>query len=87
MENERQIQILLVDDHPIVRKGTKEMLEPHPDLLVIGEAADGREALAFVGAPRRDFDGCFDAWHERHRSHQANQTAPPKHCGAGLDQF
>jgi DNA-binding NarL/FixJ family response regulator len=54
MENERQIQILLVDDHPIVRKGTKEMLEPHPDLLVIGEASDGREALAFVGSTRPD---------------------------------
>jgi DNA-binding NarL/FixJ family response regulator len=54
MENERQIEILLVDDHPIVRKGTKEMLEPYPDLLVIGEAADGREALAFVGATRPD---------------------------------
>ena len=51
---ERQIQILLVDDHPIVRKGTKEMLEPHADFLVIGEAADGREALAFVNATRPD---------------------------------
>jgi DNA-binding NarL/FixJ family response regulator len=54
MENERKIEILLVDDHPIVRKGTKEMLEPYPDLLVIGEASDGREALAFVGNTRPD---------------------------------
>ncbi len=51
---ERSIQILLVDDHPIVRKGTKEMLEPYADLTVIGEAADGREALAFVNATRPD---------------------------------
>lgn len=51
---ERQINILLVDDHPIVRKGTKEMLEPYGDLNVIGEASDGREALAFVAATRPD---------------------------------
>jgi DNA-binding NarL/FixJ family response regulator len=51
---ERQIQVLLVDDHPIVRKGTREMLEPYADLKVIGEAGDGREALAFVGTTRPD---------------------------------
>jgi DNA-binding NarL/FixJ family response regulator len=51
---ERQIQVLLVDDHPIVRKGTREMLEPYADLNVIGEAGDGREALAFVGTTRPD---------------------------------
>jgi DNA-binding NarL/FixJ family response regulator len=51
---ERQIQILLVDDHPIVRKGTKEMLEPHTDLNIIGEASDGREALAFLQTTRPD---------------------------------
>ena len=50
----RRIQVLLVDDHPIVRKGTKEMLEPYPDLEVMGEASDGREALAFVSASRPD---------------------------------
>ena len=50
----RRIQVLLVDYHPIVRKGTKEMLEPYPDLEVIGEASDGREALAFVSASRPD---------------------------------
>ena len=50
----RRIQVLLVDDHPIVRKGTKEMLEPYADLEVMGEASDGREALAFVSASRPD---------------------------------
>lgn len=42
---ERTITLLLVDDHPIVRKGTREMLEPHADLRVVGEASDGREGL------------------------------------------
>ena len=43
--SERTIKLLLVDDHPIVRKGTKEMLEPHTDLAVIGEASDGLEGI------------------------------------------
>ena len=42
---ERTITLLLVDDHPIVRKGTREMLEPHADLRVVGEASDGKEGI------------------------------------------
>jgi DNA-binding NarL/FixJ family response regulator len=41
----REIKLLLVDDHPIVRKGTRELLEAHDDLTILGEAADGREAI------------------------------------------
>jgi DNA-binding NarL/FixJ family response regulator len=41
----RIIRLLLVDDHPIVRKGTREMLEPYPDFDVVGEASDGREGI------------------------------------------
>jgi DNA-binding NarL/FixJ family response regulator len=43
--SERIIRLLLVDDHPIVRKGTREMLEPYPDFDVVGEAGDGREGI------------------------------------------
>ena len=42
----RTITLLLVDDHPIVRKGTREMLEPYEDLRVIGEASDGAEGVS-----------------------------------------
>ncbi len=42
----RTITLLLVDDHPIVRKGTREMLEPYEDLRVIGEASDGAEGIS-----------------------------------------
>jgi len=40
--------IVLADDHPIVRKGLRSLLEAEKDLAVVGEAADGREAVALV---------------------------------------
>jgi two-component system, NarL family, nitrate/nitrite response regulator NarL len=39
------IRILIVDDHPLVRDGLRALLTPHPEFRVIGEAADGDEAL------------------------------------------
>lgn len=38
-----QIQILLVDDHPVVRTGYRRLLEQSTDIEVIAEAADGEE--------------------------------------------
>lgn len=40
-----KIRILLADDHGIVRKGLRFLLERQPDMEVVGEAKDGREAL------------------------------------------
>ena len=42
------IRILVVDDHPVVRSGLVALLAVETDLLVVGEAADGLEALACV---------------------------------------
>ncbi len=42
----RPIRILLVDDHPIVRKGLASCLANHEHLVIVGEAADGLEAVA-----------------------------------------
>jgi two-component system, NarL family, invasion response regulator UvrY len=39
------ITVLVVDDHPIARHGICELIAPHSDLKVIGEAGDGIEAL------------------------------------------
>jgi DNA-binding NarL/FixJ family response regulator len=44
------IRILVVDDHPVVRSGLTGMLDVEDDLEVIGEAADGEEAVARVAA-------------------------------------
>jgi NarL family two-component system response regulator LiaR len=40
------IRILIVDDHGIVRKGTRALLERIPDFAVVGEAGNGKEAVA-----------------------------------------
>jgi DNA-binding NarL/FixJ family response regulator len=39
------IKVLLADDHDVVRKGMKMLLEDEEGILVIGEAADGAEAI------------------------------------------
>jgi two-component system response regulator NreC len=40
-----KIQVLIVDDHTLLRKGVRSLLANAPDIEVIGEAADGREGL------------------------------------------
>lgn len=43
-----KIRILIVDDHPMVRQGLRTFLELHPELEVVGEAANGLEAVEQV---------------------------------------
>ncbi|HST65548.1 MAG TPA: response regulator transcription factor [Mycobacteriales bacterium] len=43
------IRVLLVDDHPVVRDGLRGMFSGEPDFEVVGEAADGYEAVTLVG--------------------------------------
>jgi DNA-binding NarL/FixJ family response regulator len=40
-----KISVLLVDDHSLVRRGFRRMLEDEPDMNVVGEAGDGAEAI------------------------------------------
>lgn len=46
---ERPIRILLVDDHTLFRRGLRQLLTTAENLLVVGEAASGAEALALAG--------------------------------------
>ena len=48
------VRIFLLDDHEIVRRGVRELLEAEPDLVVVGEAATAAEARARVPAVRPD---------------------------------
>ena len=43
-----QIQVLLADDHKLVRAGIRSLLARLPDVEVIAEASDGREAIRLV---------------------------------------
>ncbi|MEW6392382.1 MAG: response regulator transcription factor [Pseudomonadota bacterium] len=40
------VSILIVDDHPLLREGVAAVLEAEPDIRVVGEAADGLDAIA-----------------------------------------
>ncbi len=50
----RKIRIVLADDHKLMRSGLRVLLEQQPDFAVVGEASDGRDAVALVAAQRPD---------------------------------
>jgi two-component system response regulator NreC len=50
----RQIRILLADDHTVMRRGLRLLLESHPGFSVVGEASDGRQAVEQAGATNPD---------------------------------
>lgn len=43
------VRVLLVDDHEVVRQGLRALIEAHEDLVVVGEAGSGEEAVKRVG--------------------------------------
>src|ERR1700739_1404457 len=48
------IRILLADDHTVMRNGLRLLLERQPNLQVVGEAADGREAVELAASEKPD---------------------------------
>ena len=48
MPNESPIRVLIADDEPLARRGIRQLLASHPDMTVVGEARNGREALRLL---------------------------------------
>lgn len=50
----KSARLIIVDDHDFVRAGIRVMLSGEPDLRIVGEAADGRQALELCGLAQPD---------------------------------
>lgn len=48
----RKVRVIIADDHVIVRVGLRALLDIHPEIKVVGEAATGRETLDLVAATK-----------------------------------
>lgn len=44
----KDVTVLVVDDHPLIRRGLRDVIGEHPRYKIIGEAADGQEALRLL---------------------------------------
>jgi DNA-binding NarL/FixJ family response regulator len=51
---QRTARILLADDHAVVRKGFRLIIQSQPDMDVVGEASNGHEAVLLVGQLKPD---------------------------------
>src|SRR5215471_16277921 len=54
MSEQTQIRVFCVDDHPLVREAIGMMIEFQPDLILVGEASDGAEAIRKFSQLRPD---------------------------------
>jgi DNA-binding NarL/FixJ family response regulator len=50
----KKIRVLLADDHTLMRGGLRLLIEQHADLSVVGEAEDGRQAVALAASLKPD---------------------------------
>jgi DNA-binding NarL/FixJ family response regulator len=53
-DDSKQIRILVVDDHPLLRQGVASLIADEPDMRLVAEAANGREAIQKFRAHRPD---------------------------------
>src|SRR5690348_13343219 len=54
MSDARNIRVMIVDDHAVVRSGLSFFLMAYPDLELVGEASNGREAIDLCGRHKPD---------------------------------
>lgn len=50
----KKLRIILADDHKLMRSGLRVLIEQQPDLTIVGEARDGREAVSLANSLRPD---------------------------------
>ena len=53
-EEQGKIRVMVVDDHDMVRRGLAAYFNTYPDLILVGEASDGKEALEVCKSQRPD---------------------------------
>ena len=53
-ELKKAVEILLVDDHPVIRRGLKALLESSADFIVCYEASDGEQAIRLAARSHPD---------------------------------
>jgi two-component system response regulator NreC len=78
----KPIRILLADDHSVVRQGFRMILSRHPDLEVVGEAANGKEAVEMTARLSPDvvvLDIAMPVTNGVEATRQIRQNAPQ--CG------
>ena len=78
-----EIRVLIADDHPIVRKGLRQVIESEPQLKIVDEAGDGQSALDRIEQLQPDVavldldmpgKGGFDVLREMRRSRFATEV-------------
>jgi DNA-binding NarL/FixJ family response regulator len=50
----REVRVLIADEHPIFRQGLRQIIEAGPQLRVVAEAADGEQALQWLQRERAE---------------------------------